>query len=117
MEVMCEEGVNQYGVPTRIITGVIQLHNVGPDGDTIALEGFTHLIPFAAGHEITIEILPLRPDAPVVDTMLKNRAACFKRNGLLGSGAAGAATDAVSAGVLTAVAATGSAAVGAGAGR
>src|SRR5688572_29606701 len=22
------------------------------DGDTIALEGFTHLIPFAAGHEI-----------------------------------------------------------------
>src|SRR6478752_801808 len=23
-----------------------------PDGSTIALEGFTHLIPFAAGHEI-----------------------------------------------------------------
>jgi glutaconate CoA-transferase subunit A len=22
------------------------------DGDTLALEGFTHLIPFAAGHEI-----------------------------------------------------------------
>ena len=22
------------------------------DGDTVALEGFTHLIPFAAGHEI-----------------------------------------------------------------
>ena len=22
------------------------------DGDSIALEGFTHLIPFAAGHEI-----------------------------------------------------------------
>src|SRR6266566_2810873 len=22
------------------------------DGDTIALEGFTHLIPFAAGHEV-----------------------------------------------------------------
>ena len=21
------------------------------DGDTVALEGFTHLIPFAAGHE------------------------------------------------------------------
>jgi len=26
--------------------------NVVSDGDTIALEGFTHLIPFAAGHEI-----------------------------------------------------------------
>src|SRR6201989_291650 len=23
------------------------------DGETVALEGFTHLIPFAAGHEIT----------------------------------------------------------------
>jgi glutaconate CoA-transferase, subunit A len=22
------------------------------DGDTVALEGFTHLIPFAAGHEL-----------------------------------------------------------------
>ena len=22
------------------------------DGDTIALEGFTHLIPYAAGHEL-----------------------------------------------------------------
>ena len=22
------------------------------DGDTVAMEGFTHLIPFAAGHEI-----------------------------------------------------------------
>ena len=22
------------------------------DGDTLALEGFTHLIPFAAGHEV-----------------------------------------------------------------
>ena len=22
------------------------------DGDTVALEGFTHLIPFAAGHEV-----------------------------------------------------------------
>jgi glutaconate CoA-transferase subunit A len=22
------------------------------DGDSVALEGFTHLIPFAAGHEI-----------------------------------------------------------------
>src|SRR6202158_4373908 len=23
------------------------------DGDTVAFEGFTHLIPFAAGHEVT----------------------------------------------------------------
>jgi glutaconate CoA-transferase, subunit A len=22
------------------------------DGDTVAMEGFTHLIPFAAGHEV-----------------------------------------------------------------
>ena len=31
------------------------------DGDQVALEGFTHLIPFAAGHEIIRqgrEILP-----------------------------------------------------------
>ena len=26
--------------------------NLVHDGDTVALEGFTHLIPFAAGHEI-----------------------------------------------------------------
>ena len=32
------------------------------DGDTVALEGFTHLIPFAAGHEI-IRAGPARPDA------------------------------------------------------
>ena len=32
------------------------------DGDTVALEGFTHLIPFAAGHEI-IRPAPARPDA------------------------------------------------------
>ena len=25
------------------------------DGDTVAMEGFTHLIPFAAGHEVTQE--------------------------------------------------------------
>src|ERR1051326_2815746 len=28
------------------------ISNLVHDGDTIALEGFTHLIPFAAGHEI-----------------------------------------------------------------
>jgi glutaconate CoA-transferase subunit A len=38
------------------------------DGDTVALEGFTHLIPFAAGHEIVrqgrhdLELVRLTPD-------------------------------------------------------
>ena len=36
------------------------------DGDTVALEGFTHLIPFAAGHEI-IRQGRTRPDAGAHD--------------------------------------------------
>src|SRR5688572_27425138 len=28
------------------------VHSLVHDGDTVALEGFTHLIPFAAGHEL-----------------------------------------------------------------
>jgi glutaconate CoA-transferase, subunit A len=28
------------------------IRNLVHDGDTVAMEGFTHLIPFAAGHEI-----------------------------------------------------------------
>ena len=38
------------------------------DGDTVALEGFTHLIPFAAGHEILrqgrleLELIRMTPD-------------------------------------------------------
>ena len=32
------------------------------DGDTVAMEGFTHLIPYAAGHEM-IRQRPQRPDA------------------------------------------------------
>jgi glutaconate CoA-transferase subunit A len=38
------------------------------DGDTVALEGFTHLIPFAAGHEIVrqgrreLELVRMTPD-------------------------------------------------------
>jgi glutaconate CoA-transferase, subunit A len=38
------------------------------DGDTVALEGFTHLIPFAAGHEIVrqqrrdLTLVRLTPD-------------------------------------------------------
>jgi len=42
--------------PTRRLAEIVSLETgiaelIG-DGDTIALEGFTHLIPFAAGHEI-----------------------------------------------------------------
>ena len=38
------------------------------DGDAVALEGFTHLIPFAAGHEILrqgrreLELIRMTPD-------------------------------------------------------
>ena len=38
------------------------------DGDTLALEGFTHLIPFAAGHEVVrqgcrdLTLVRLTPD-------------------------------------------------------
>jgi glutaconate CoA-transferase subunit A len=45
------------------------------DGDTIALEGFTHLIPFAAGHEIIrsgrrdLTLVRLTPDI-VYDQMI-----------------------------------------------
>ena len=35
---------------------ILSLHdaieNLAHDGDTLAMEGFTHLIPFAAGHEV-----------------------------------------------------------------
>jgi glutaconate CoA-transferase subunit A len=45
--------------------GVAELVN---DGDSVALEGFTHLIPFAAGHEIIrqrrrgLELIRMTPD-------------------------------------------------------
>ena len=38
------------------------------DGDSVALEGFTHLIPFAAGHELLrqgrreLELIRMTPD-------------------------------------------------------
>lgn len=42
--------------PTRRLAEIVPLETgiaeLVRDGDTIALEGFTHLIPFAAGHEI-----------------------------------------------------------------
>jgi glutaconate CoA-transferase subunit A len=36
----------------RILTLAEAVAEVVHDGDTVALEGFTHLIPFAAGHEV-----------------------------------------------------------------
>jgi glutaconate CoA-transferase subunit A len=39
--------------PTPLTTTLAQaIHEFVRDGDSVALEGFTHLIPFAAGHEI-----------------------------------------------------------------
>jgi glutaconate CoA-transferase subunit A len=52
------------------------------DGDTVALEGFTHLIPFAAGHEIIrqgrreLTLVRMTPDL-VYDQMIG--AGCAKR--------------------------------------
>ena len=37
---------------TRIVSLGTAVAELVHDGDTVALEGFTHLIPFAAGHEI-----------------------------------------------------------------
>jgi glutaconate CoA-transferase subunit A len=38
--------------PVQIVPLEEAIRNLVSDGDTVALEGFTHLIPFAAGHEI-----------------------------------------------------------------
>ena len=38
--------------PVQIATLEEAIANLVGDGDTVALEGFTHLIPTAAGHEI-----------------------------------------------------------------
>ena len=44
------------------------IHETVRDGDTVALEGFTHLIPFAAGHEIirqgrrNLTVIRMTPD-------------------------------------------------------
>src|SRR6201994_2776819 len=38
--------INKFATLSEAISALVK------DGDTIALEGFTHLIPFAAGHEI-----------------------------------------------------------------
>lgn len=44
------------------------IHDLVPDGTSVALEGFTHLIPFAAGHEVIrqgkrdLKLIRLTPD-------------------------------------------------------
>src|ERR671926_116804 len=39
-------------VATKIVSLAEAVAELVHDGDTVALEGFTHLIPFAAGHEL-----------------------------------------------------------------
>ena len=52
------------------------------DGDTVAMEGFTHLIPFAAGHEVIrqkkrdLTLIRMTPDL-VYDQMIG--AGCAKK--------------------------------------
>ncbi|HKZ13979.1 MAG TPA: hypothetical protein VJL81_09065, partial [Solirubrobacterales bacterium] len=40
------------GGARRIVDLTDAVADLVRDGDTVALEGFTHLIPFAAGHEV-----------------------------------------------------------------
>src|ERR1700680_2214797 len=37
---------------SRFLTLAEAVESTVRDGDTVAMEGFTHLIPFAAGHEV-----------------------------------------------------------------
>ena len=52
----------------RIVSLQEAIQEFVQDGDTIALEGFTHLIPFAAGHEIirqkrrNLTVIRMTPD-------------------------------------------------------
>jgi hypothetical protein len=54
------------------------------DGDSVALEGFTHLIPFAAGHEIIrqgrqdLELIRMTPDL-LYDQMIGTRSSTTGR--------------------------------------
>lgn len=76
------------------------------DGDTIALEGFTHLIPFAAGHEIirqhrrNLSLVRLTPDL-IYDQMIGAgcaRRICFSWGGNPGVGSLHRLRDAVEKG-------------------
>src|SRR5918999_329546 len=73
------------------------------DGDTVALEGFTHLIPFAAGHEIVrqgrrdLELVRMTPDL-VSDQLIGAgcpRRLVFSRGGNPGVGSLHRYRDAV----------------------
>ena len=63
------QGVAELEALRDAVAGVVR------DGDAVALEGFTHLIPFAAGHEILrqgrrdLELIRMTPDV-LYDQML-----------------------------------------------
>ena len=74
-------------VPDRLLTPLIvaaittladAVGDLVHDGDTVALEGFTHLIPHAAGHEI-IRQQPPRPAPGADDTGRRLRPADRRR--------------------------------------
>src|SRR2546421_11350109 len=52
----------------RILTLADAVAELVHDGDSVAIEGFTHLIPFAAGHELLrqgrreLELIRMTPD-------------------------------------------------------
>jgi glutaconate CoA-transferase, subunit A len=58
--------------PRSAVADIVSLHDAVAelvhDGDSVALEGFTHLIPFAAGHELVrqgraeLELIRMTPD-------------------------------------------------------
>ena len=56
------------------------------DGDAVAMEGFTHLIPFAAGHEVLrqgrrdLELIRMTPDV-LYDQLIGMGAARSTANG------------------------------------
>src|ERR671926_1380492 len=55
-------------VATKIVSLAEAIAELVQDGDSVALEGFTHLIPFAAGHEVVrqerrgLELIRMTPD-------------------------------------------------------
>jgi glutaconate CoA-transferase subunit A len=66
----------------RIVSLQEAIQEFVKDGDTIALEGFTHLIPFAAGHEIirqkrrNLTVIRMTPDV-IYDQLIG--AGCVKK--------------------------------------
>jgi len=66
----------------RIVSLQEAIQEFVQDGDTIALEGFTHLIPFAAGHEIirqkrrNLSVIRMTPDV-IYDQLIG--AGCVKK--------------------------------------